>query len=39
MLVTKRRGRKALLKILKKALKRYGQPQVTDKLRFFSVLR
>ncbi|MDC1482554.1 IS6 family transposase, partial [Ascidiaceihabitans sp.] len=35
--VTKRRDRKAALKFLKKAMKRYGQPEVvvTDKLRSF----
>ena len=35
--VTKRRDRKAALKFLKKAMKRYGQPRVmvTDKLRSY----
>ena len=35
--VTKRRDRKAALKFLKKAMKRYGQPEVvvTDKLRSY----
>ena len=37
--VTKRRDLKAALKFLKKAMKRYGQPEVvvTDKLRSFGV--
>ena len=35
--VTKRRGRKAALKFLKKTMKRYGRPEivVTDKLRSY----
>ena len=35
--VTKRRGRKAALKFLKKTMKRYGSPEifVTDKLRSY----
>ena len=35
--VTKRRGRKAALKFLKKTMKRYGLPEivVTDKLRSY----
>ena len=35
--VTKRRGRKAVLKFLKKTLKRFGRPEivVTDKLRSY----